>query len=162
MASSGKINKKAGFGLAAIMLAVPMTAYYEGTVLHTYRDPVGISTACIGETDKEIVLQERFTEQECTAVLGASMAVHAQEVSTCINKPLQRHEAAAVLSWSYNIGSGAACASTLVQMINAGAQASEWCKQLFRWDKAGGKVLPGLTKRRGSEYLMCTTGKWKP
>lgn len=158
---AGKINKKAGFGLAAIMLAVPMTAFYEGTVLHTYRDPVGISTACIGETDKEIVLQERFTEQECTAVLGASMAVHAQEVSTCIDKPLQRHEAAAVLSWSYNIGSGAACASTLVQMINAGAQASEWCKQLFRWDKAGGKVLPGLTKRRGSEYLMCTTGKWK-
>lgn len=158
---AGKINKKAGFGLAAIMLAVPMTAFYEGTVLHTYRDPVGIPTACIGETDKEIVLQERFTEQECTAVLGASMAVHAQEVATCIDKPLQRHEAAAVLSWSYNIGSGAACASTLVQMINAGAQASEWCKQLFRWDKAGGKVLPGLTKRRGSEYLMCTTGKWK-
>lgn len=156
-----KINRKAGFGLAAIMLAVPMTAFYEGTVLHTYRDPVGIPTACIGETDKEIVIQERFTEQECTAVLGASMAVHAQEVATCIDKPLQRHEAAAVLSWSYNIGSGAACASTLVQMINAGAAASEWCKQLFRWDKAGGKVLPGLTKRRGSEYLMCTTGKWK-
>lgn len=157
---AGKINKKAGFGLAAIMLAVPMTAYYEGTVLHTYRDPVGISTACIGETDKEIVLQERFTEQECTAVLGASMAVHAQEVATCIDKPLKPNEAAAVISWSYNVGSGAACKSTLVRKLNAG---QEWCSELKRWVFAGGKTdpLPGLTKRRESEYLMCTTGRWK-
>lgn len=162
MANSGKINKKAGFGLAAIMLAVPMTAFYEGTVLHTYRDPVGISTACIGETDKEIVLQQKFTEQECIAVLGASMAVHAQEVAVCIDKPLKANEAAAVISWSYNVGSGAACSSTLVKKINAGAPASEWCAELWRWDKAGGKVLPGLTNRRGAEYRMCTTGKWKP
>jgi lysozyme len=152
------VNKKAGFGLAAIMLAAPMTAYYEGTMLKTYRDPVGIPTACIGETDSEIVMQQKFTEQECLAVLGASMAVHAQEVAKCVTVPIKTHEAAALVSWSYNVGTSAACKSTLVRKLNAG---DEWCSELKRWDKAGGKVLKGLTSRRESEYQMCTAGRWK-
>jgi len=151
------MSKKAGFGLAAIMLAAPMTAYYEGTVLHTYSDPVGIPTACIGETDKEITMKNKFTEQECTALLGASMAVHAQELAKCVTVPIKTQEAAAIVSWSYNVGTGAACKSTLVRKMNAG---QEFCSELKKWDRAGGMVLPGLTKRRQAEFQMCTTGQW--
>lgn len=154
-----RASKKAGFGLAVILLAAPLVTYFEGIELKTYEDPVGIPTACIGETDKEIVLRGQFTRDECVAVLGASLAEHADGVSKCITRPIKPYEAAAVLSWSFNVGTGAACSSTLVRKLNAG---EEFCPELLRWDKAGGRVLPGLTKRRRAEFTLCSTGSWSP
>ena len=144
-----------GFGLGAILLATPLVIQFEGERLGTYIDPVNIPTACIGETDPEITLRQRFTREECRTVLGASLYRHAVGVAECIDKPLKAHQAAAVLSWTYNVGVGAACKSTLVRKINQGAYASEWCPELKKWDKAGGRVLKGLTKRRVAEYQMC-------
>lgn len=155
-----KPASKAKIGLLAVVLATPMVMFYEGVVLKTYTDPVGIPTACIGETNSEVVMRDEFSRDECVALLGASLAEHAQGVSACVHRPLASHEAAAVLSWTFNIGVGAACSSTLMKKLNAGAPSSEWCPELKRWDKAGGKVLKGLTKRREAEYRMCMTGKW--
>jgi lysozyme len=156
------LNKKqvSGFGLLTILIAAPMVAKYEGVVLTTYSDPVGIPTVCAGETDKAITMRQRFTEQECIAVLGASMMEHAQRVSRCITREVTSNQAAAIVSWSYNIGTDAACKSTLITKLNAGAQASVWCGELKKWVYAKGKVLNGLVNRRTSEYSMCTTGKW--
>jgi lysozyme len=72
-----------------------------------------------------------------------------------VKAPLADHEAAAVLSWGYNVGVSAACTSTLVAKINAGAPAKEWCVELKRWVYAGGKKLRGLERRREAEYTMC-------
>jgi len=153
------MNKKAGLGFSAIILACGLVANYEGLVLGRYADPVGIPTICFGETDKEVVNFNVLNRQQCTAVLGASLAEHARAVAPCITREIKPYEAAAVLSWSYNVGVGAACRSTLVRKLNDG---QEWCSELKRWDKAGGQVLKGLTKRRAAEYQMCTTGKWEP
>lgn len=60
----------------------------------------------------------------------------------------------ALVSWSYNVGTGAACGSTLAKKANAG----DWqgaCNQLRRWDKAGGKPVKGLTNRRAAETKLC-------
>lgn len=142
--------------LAVVLLAAPFVAMHEGVVLNRYADPIGIPTACAGETNGEVVsFKARFSRDECIAVMGASLYAHAVELDKCIKVPLARHEAAAVLSWSYNIGVGAACKSTLVRLLNAGYAPADWCAQLKRWDKAGGKVLRGLTKRRAEEYAMC-------
>jgi lysozyme len=151
------VNKKAGFGFSAIILACGLVANYEGLVLSRYADPVGIPTICFGETDREVIRFDTLNRHQCTAVLGASLAEHARAVAPCITREIKPHEAAAVLSWSYNVGAGAACKSTLIKKLNAN---QEWCSELKRWDKAGGQVLKGLTKRRASEYQMCTTGKW--
>lgn len=150
-------SKKAGFGFSAIILACGLVANYEGLVLSRYADPVGIPTICFGETDKDVVRFDTLNRHQCTALLGASLAEHARAVAPCITREIKPHEAAAVLSWSYNIGAGAACKSTLIKKLNAG---QEWCSELKRWDKAGGQVLKGLTKRRAAEYQMCMTGKW--
>ena len=50
---------------------------------------------------------------------------------------------------------GAACGSTLVRQINAGEPPEVWCRQLLRWDKAGGRTVRGLTLRRQAEYRVC-------
>lgn len=156
------MNKKraAGFSLLAVLMAAPMVAHYEGVVLTTYSDPVGIPTACVGETDKSITMRQRFTEQECIALLGASMMEHMQRVSECVTKEVTANQAAAIVSWSYNIGTDAACKSTLVKKLNVGTPASDWCGEVKKWVYAGGKKLDGLVRRRESEYNMCMTGKW--
>lgn len=153
------MNKKAGLGFSAIILACGLVANYEGLVLSRYADPVGIPTICFGETDKDVIRFDTLNREQCTVLLGASLAEHARLVAPCITREIKPYEAAAVLSWSYNVGAGAACKSTLVKKLNTG---QEWCSELKRWDKAGGQVLKGLTKRRAAEYQMCTTGKWEP
>jgi len=149
--------KKAGLGFSAILLACGIVAHFEWYVPHRYEDPVGIPTICFGETDKEVIRFDTLNREQCTVLLGASLAEHARYVAPCINREIKPHEAAAVLSWSYNVGVGAACRSTLVRKLNDG---QEWCSELKRWNVAGGQVLKGLVKRRDAEYQMCTTGKW--
>lgn len=160
--TTSKTKKGAGLGLAAVLLATPMVAFFEGTVFTTYADPVGIPTVCIGETDKEIVsIRKQFTAEECAALLGASLMLHSIAVDNCIEVPIKQREAAAILSWSYNIGTNAACTSTLMRKLNDGAPAAEWCAEMKNWVYAKKKKLNGLVARRESEYKMCMTGVWK-
>lgn len=82
------------------------------------------------------------------------------ELRACIGDvPLHQWEWDAYVSWTYNVGSGAACSSTLVRKLKqtppdyAGA-----CRELLKWDKFQGRALPGLTKRRKDEYARCMGG----
>ena len=139
--------------LAVVLAATPLVVLYEGVVPGTYADPVGIPTACVGETDKEITsLRREFSRDECIAVMGASLYAHAVKLDECITRPIERHEAGAILSWSYNVGVGAACRSTLVRKLNAG---EPFCAELDRWVYAGGIKLRGLVRRRAAERAMC-------
>lgn len=144
-----------GLGLTAVLAATPLVIEHEGVVLRTYADPIGIPTACVGETDKAITARERFSRDECMAVMGASLAAHAEGLADCVSRPLKSHEAAALLSWTYNVGVAAACKSTLVRKLNAGEPPAVWCAELKRWTRAGGRELPGLVKRREAEYRQC-------
>lgn len=139
--------------LAVVLIAAPIVAVEEGVVLTRYQDPIGIPTACAGETDSEVVgLKPLFTRDECIAALGASLYRHALDVDKCIHRPIERHEAVAVLSWSYNVGAGGACKSTLVRKLNAG---QPFCAELDKWVYAGGIRLNGLVKRRARERAIC-------
>jgi len=153
--SNAQTNKGPGIGLAAVILSLPIVVFFEGFYPKTYVDPVGIPTVCFGETDKRITMQERFTREQCYVLLGASLQKHAVGISKCIYVPLKDHEAAAILSWGYNVGVDAACKSTLIAKANAGASPSEWCPELKKWVFAKGKKLRGLERRRDAEYAMC-------
>ena len=144
--------------LAVVLLAAPFVAVEEGVVLTRYADPVGIPTACAGETDGEVVgFKKLFTRDECIAVMGASLYAHAMALEPCVKRPIPRHEAAALLSFSYNVGVGNACGSTLMRKLNAG---QPWCAELDRWVYAKGFKLRGLVSRRAAERRMCETGSW--
>lgn len=119
-----------------------------------YLDIVGVATDCYGNTHGVRMDQVR-TVDECEALLTAEIRQTAERLSRCIRRDLAPHEAAAVLSWAYNVGTGAACASTLVREINAGKPGSVWCAQLERWTFAGGRHVQGLANRRKAERAMC-------
>lgn len=86
--------------------------------------------------------------------LGSDVAAFERAMAGCIKVPLYQHEWDAYVSWAYNVGTGAACSSTLVRKLNAGDYEGA-CNELPRWNMAAGRVLPGLVKRRAAEQALC-------
>lgn len=143
-------------GGAAVALAVPLVQKYEGTVLRSYHDPVGIVTACTGHTGPELKMGQTYTRQQCEEMLYKDLAKHADALA-CVSQPLTDGQRAAFVSFAFNVGEGAFCGSTLVRKANAGDIAGA-CAELSRWIYAKGKQLPGLIKRRAAERQLCETG----
>ena len=146
----------ATIGGAAMVLAVPLVQKYEGTLLRSYRDPVGIVTACTGHTGPELKMGQTYTRQQCEDMLYKDLAQHADALA-CIRQPLTDGQRAAFVSFAFNVGEGAFCGSTLVRKANAG-DFDGACAELSRWTYAGGKQLPGLIKRRAAERQLCEAG----
>jgi lysozyme len=152
------MNKTGKTGIAAAVvcvLASPLVAYHEGVIPYTYADPIGIPTVCAGETGPHVQFGQRYTVAECMAMLDKRLVLEWGKVERCITRELEPHQAVAILSWSYNVGDGAACKSTLIRMVNAGAPASQWCAQLDRWTYAGKRQWKGLVRRRAEERAIC-------
>lgn len=87
--------------------------------------------------------------------LNEQANVFQHQMRQCIGDvPMFQHEWDAVISWAFNVGSKAACGSTLVRKLKA-FDYSGACKEILRWDRFNGAPMPGLTKRRQSEYRQC-------
>ena len=128
-------------------------ATHEGYRSEAYKDAVGIPTIGFGET-AGVKMGDKTTPERALVQLLSSTEKHADTIRQCIKVPLYQHEFDAYISLAYNIGTGAFCRSTLVKKLNAKDYAGA-CEEIKRWNKAGGKVLPGLVKRREAEYRMC-------
>ena len=152
--SRAKLAAKIGAGATA--LAIPLVMLYEGTVLQSYRDPIGIITACVGHTGPELRMGQRYTRQQCEDMLYGDLLKHAQALD-CIKPPLTDGQKAAFVSFAFNVGNKAFCDSTLARKANAGDMAGA-CAELSRWTRAGGRELPGLVKRRAAERELCERG----
>ena len=153
---SNRVTLIAKIGAAAAALVVSTVAFYEGTVLRTYRDPIGIVTACTGHTGPELRMGQTFTKEQCTEMLYVDLLKHAQALE-CVKRPMSDGQKAAFLSFSFNVGNGAFCSSTLVRKANARDMPGA-CAELSRWTYAGGKQLPGLVNRRAAERKLCEQG----
>lgn len=75
------------------------------------------------------------------------------EVDRCTKVALPPARKAAVTDFAYNLGVGTYCGK-IAPLINAG-RVQEACDRLLLYDKAGGIVFPGLTKRRQKERELC-------
>jgi len=149
-----------GAGIAACLaLATPCVSYYEGMVPRTYADPVGIPTICYGHTGGDVTAERTATDSECAALLNGDLRMAMQGVLQCVQIDLTPNQAAALVSFAYNVGVPALCRSTLARLANTGAAPEEWCAQLNRWTyatKFGQSIqLPGLVKRRAAETALC-------
>ncbi|MDR2075625.1 MAG: lysozyme [Desulfovibrio sp.] len=145
-----------GAAAAAILLAT--VPEYEGEVLTTYIDPVGIATVCYGDTDPTMAFPgAAYTREECLRSLERQLIAHAEPVLACTpGLEGHPHQLAAAVSLAYNIGPAAYCKSTVARRFNAG----DWpgaCSAFAMWTRAGGKVLPGLVRRRADERRICET-----
>lgn len=151
--------KRAGIGLtAAGALAVAVVGGYEGLRTKAYRDVVGIPTVCFGET-RGVKMGDTYTVDECKAMLGDGLTEFEADIRRCLVAPdkIPDKPYVAFLSLSYNIGIGAFCRSTVARKANAGDIRGA-CDAILAWDKAGGRVIAGLTTRRQGERKLCLEG----
>jgi GH24 family phage-related lysozyme (muramidase) len=128
---------------------------FEGCKLTAYKCPAGVWTIGIGSTrysDGSAVKQGQTLVNEEAALLLLSKTLTSYEHAVnAIKINLTQNEFDALVSLTYNIGAGNLASSTLVKMLKAGDSKAEIAKQFLRWDKAGGKPLAGLTRRRNAE-----------
>lgn len=151
--TSNKKKRVAAATLVASTIALGTIALHEGYRGTAYRDPVGIPTIGYGET-KGVKMGDTTTPKKALEQLRISADEHGQGMARCITVPLSQGEYDAYLSFTYNVGVGSFCRSTLVKKLNAQDYLGA-CAELLRWNKAGGRVLNGLTKRRKAEYDLC-------
>ena len=139
-----------------ILLAAPVVMFFEGKRNEAYYDnlpSVALITACYGHTDPKLKISDKFTDAECTAFLYEDLKEADEGVTACITRPLSVNEHAALISFTYNVGRGKLCGSTLAKKANSN---EPFCAELRKWVYAGGKVRKGLVKRRAAEYALCT------
>jgi lysozyme len=95
----------------------------------------------------------RWTAGECTEAFLEDMAGFEAAVRRLVTVPLAGHQYDALVSFTYNCGEGNLAKSTLLKCVNRGDH-KQAAAEFLKWNKGGGKVLPGLTRRRASESLL--------
>lgn len=132
---------------------IELVKHFEGLYLQANQDVVGVWTIGWGHTglkhrDGTVYRGRKITETEAESLLRHDMDFFEGRVSSGVKVPLNDDQFAALVSWDFN--TGGLFDSSLLRVLNAGDYAAA-ADQLLRWDKAGGKTLAGLTRRRKSE-----------
>ena len=134
---------------------------HEGLRLTAYRDAAGIWTIGYGHTaaagSPVPVAGMTITAAEADAILGRDLARFEAAVTRLVTVALAQGEFDALVSFTFNVGEGALGRSTLLKKLNAGDRAGA-AAEFGRWNKAGGRVLAGLTRRRAEERAMFSGG----
>ena len=128
---------------------------FEGLRLSAYTPvPGDRPTIGYGATGPDIKLGMKWTQAQADARLKADVERFADGVEKAIGKaPTKQHQFDALVSFAFNCGLGNLNASTLLKLHKAGEYDAA-ASQFGRWDKAGGRVLAGLTRRRAAEAAI--------
>ena len=128
---------------------INLIKHFEGCELEAYKCPAGVWTIGYGHI-KGVEEGDVITEQQADDMLVEELEEYENYIHNLVSCPLNQNQFDALVSWVYNLGSSNLQASTLLKVLNAGDYAGVPA-QMLRWNKAGGKVLEGLTRRRQAE-----------
>ena len=128
---------------------IDLIKHFEGCELNAYKCPAGVWTIGYGHI-KGVQEGDVITEQQADEMLVEELNEYENYINTLVAVPLNQNQYDALVSWVYNLGSSNLNSSTLLKVLNSGDYAGV-PEQIMRWNKAGGKVLEGLTRRRQAE-----------
>jgi len=130
---------------------------FEGKRLQAYLCPAGVWTIGYGHTDAagppKVVPGMVITAREADEILSRDIRKYERAVNEAVTVYLSQNQFDALVSFCYNVGTGAFRKSTLVRKLNRGDYGSV-PGELMKWNKAGGKELAGLTRRRRAEAAL--------
>jgi len=125
---------------------------FEGCELQSYKCPAGIWTIGYGYTSG-IRAGMKITLREAENLLEIAL----KEFENCILKlvkvDLTQNEFDSLVSWTYNLGCGSLRKSTMLKYLNANNK-DLVPAEMLKWNKAGGRVLKGLIRRREAEAVL--------
>jgi len=127
-----------------------LTKQFEGLVLSSYQDQVGVWTIGYGHTGPSVHGGQTITEDQANQLLASDIAGAVTCVNGAVRSAIQQNQFDALVDFVFNLGCAALLSSTLLRMVNAGDFAGA-ASQFLLWDHAGGVVVPGLLRRREAE-----------
>ena len=138
-----------------------LTMQFEGCKLTAYRCPAGILTIGYGHTSAagapEVTEGMTISQEDANRILATDMIKFENDVKSLVKVQLTQHQFDVLVDFCYNAGKGNLASSTLLKCVNAG-QYDRVPTELQKWTKGGGKVLPGLVRRRNAEADWWNTG----
>ncbi|HAV1718143.1 TPA: lysozyme [Enterobacter hormaechei subsp. steigerwaltii] len=136
---------------------VALIKQFEGCKLTAYQDSVGVWTIGYGWTQpvdgKPIRAGMTIKQETAERLLKTGLVSYESDVSRLVKVGLAQGQFDALVSFTYNLGARSLSTSTLLRKLNAGDYAGA-ADEFMRWNKAGGKVLNGLTRRREAERAL--------
>jgi len=139
-------------------VGIQLIKRFEGCKLKPYLCPAGYWTVGYGHVignGKTKPEKQLYTQGEINELLRTDLARFEQGVLRYCPVPLTQFEFDSLVSFSFNLGLGVLQRSTLRRKIlRQDKQAA--ARNILKYNKAGGRVLKGLTRRREAEYRMFT------
>ena len=131
---------------------------FEGCELKAYRCSANVLTIGYGHT-KGVEEDQEITQEEAEEMLASELGEYEGYINDIVECDLEQYQFDALVSWVYNLGPNNLKSSTLISVLND-KKYNDVPAQIRRWNKAGGKVLAGLTRRREAEALMFQNKEW--
>lgn len=138
---------------------IDLIRHFEGCELTAYPDPATGDepwTIGVGHTGADVHPGLAITQSEADALLKRDLKRFERGVTLALCTEINDNQYAACISFSFNLGNAAFKSSTLLQKINA-RDFDCAADEFLRWNKAGGRVMAGLTKRREAERELFLT-----
>ena len=140
---------------------IDLVKEFEGLRTTAYKDSAGVWTIGYGTTGRagvgiDPVEGMEITDAEAEYYLQKGLEKFSTEITGAITQPINENEFGAFVSLAYNIGSGAFKRSTALRKFNAGDKQGA-ANAMLMWNKAGGRVLNGLVRRREAERALFLT-----
>ncbi len=131
---------------------------FEGCELKAYQCSANVWTIGYGHT-QGIKEGDSCTQEDADRMLAEDLEEFEGYVQEAVKVPLEQHEFDALVAWTYNLGPSNLRSSTMLKRLND-SQFDQVPSEMQRWNKAGGKVLDGLIRRREAESLLFTNEDW--
>lgn len=125
---------------------------FEGCRLKAYLCPAKVPTIGYGHTGRDVKIGMTITQDQAEGLLVNDLRLFEQGVEQ-ICPTCTPNQFSALVSFAYNLGLHALEGSTLRKLHNAGEYAAAQ-GQFARWNKAGGRILLGLVRRRAAEAAL--------
>ena len=128
---------------------------FEGIRLKSYICPAGVLTIGYGHTGSDVYPNQQITEEEAEKLLWKDTESAQQTVSSFVQAKINQNEYDALVSFVFNVGPTAFVNSTLLRLLNHGADRKVVAAEFDRWVKAGSdQPVPGLVRRREAEKAL--------
>ena len=132
---------------------------FEGCELKAYQDSVDVWTIGYGHT-KGVEDGQEITQEEAEEMLASELDEYEGYINDLVECDLEQCQFDALVAWVYNLGPTNLRSSTMLKRLNSN-DLEDVPSQIKRWNKAGGKVLKGLVRRREAEALLFEGNDWK-
>jgi lysozyme len=129
---------------------------HEGLSLKPYLCPAKIPTIGYGNTyyldgKRVTLLDKEITKQQAFEMFKEIANRFGKRVDELVTSNINQNQFNALVSFAYNVGTGNFSSSTLLKKVNKNPNDLTLKAEFLRWNKAGGKVINGLTNRRNEE-----------